>query len=135
MKPGLYDLLLTRELRELADRLAAERLHAHRSPLDAEAAPGHLARFAHGPLRRALRSVDAKDATKQAGLVNRLVEPLLESTPDAGLEPEDAVAAPPEVLTAVVAPTAFGNTDPPPSPGIPLRTVRNRDRYGHHVID
>jgi superfamily II DNA or RNA helicase/HKD family nuclease len=122
LSPGLYDLLLTRELRALAERVVEDRLRPQIAPLDAEAAPEHLARFAHDLLRRALRSVDPNDATKQAELVNRLVELLLESAPDAGLEPDDAVATPPEVLTAIVVPNPLGHASPPPSPGIPLRT-------------
>jgi superfamily II DNA or RNA helicase/HKD family nuclease len=122
LSPGLYDLLLTRELRALAERVVEDRRRAHIAPLDAEAAPEHLARFAQDLLRRALRSVDPNDAAKQAELVNRLVEFLVESAPGAGLESDDAVATPPEVLTAVVVPAPFGYADPPPSPGIPLRT-------------
>lgn len=122
LSPGLYDLLLTRELSDLAARVAERRLHPHVAPLDPEAAPEHLARFAHDLLRRALRGVDARDAKKQAELVNRLVDLLLEHAPEGGLEPDDAVALPPEVLRAVVASTPLGSVEPPPSPGIPLRT-------------
>jgi superfamily II DNA or RNA helicase/HKD family nuclease len=121
LKPGLYDLLLTKELRDLAFRVAKQQLHLHVSPLDPEAAPEHLAQFVSGLLRRALRSVSGDDATRQVELVNRLVELLRESTPEA-VEPEDIVASPPELLTAVVAPTPLGRTEPPPSPSIPLRT-------------
>lgn len=122
LKPGLYDLLLTKELRTLATRLAEQHLRPHFKLLDPEAAPEHLARFVHGLLRRALRAVDANDATRQVELVNRLIELLCESAPSAGVEPDDALATPPKLLTAIVASTPFGDPLPPPSPSVPLRT-------------
>ncbi len=120
LKPGLYDLLLTCELRELALRVAGQELRPVKKGLDADAAPEHLARFVQQILRRALRSVDANDAAHQVELVNRLIELLRESIPDSGVEANDLVATPPELLTAIVARTPFGFPDPPPSPSIPL---------------
>lgn len=122
LKPGLYDLLLTRELRELAQRVVAERLHPDIQALDSEAAPELLTRYLASLFRRALRSVDPDDATKQAELVNRVIELLLEGAPEGGIETGDSIAMPPEVLRAVIEPTPFGLIEAPQSPGIPLRT-------------
>ncbi len=124
LDPGLYELPLTRALRELVARLGERQLSYLSQPLDAESGPPLLARLMHDLLARALRNIEGNDASAQIELINRVIDLVRESASTSGVESEDALVTPAEVLLAVVESGPTGLADPTPlaRPGIPLRS-------------
>ena len=100
--PGLYERLITSELRELL-REASVKWDSQSRPLDA--ADSYLAFVRHlaSLLVRALRSV--QDEQRQAEIVNRVIAVLRDEVPRAFAATNDDVASPPELLLAVAART------------------------------
>ena len=98
--PGLYEQLVTVGL-ESAVRAANDAL-AEREHLNEEAAPQILARYLHDTLVRALRNLPEEDRlAKQVALANRLVALLGEAAPNAGVDADEAVLEPAELLLAL----------------------------------
>lgn len=98
--PGLYEQLVTIGL-ETAIR-AANDTRFDREHLNEEAAPQILARYLHDTLIRALRNLPEEDRlAKQVALANRLVALLGEAAPNAGIDADEAVLEPAELLLAL----------------------------------
>jgi superfamily II DNA or RNA helicase/HKD family nuclease len=100
LAPGLYEQLFTHGLDQALR--AANDAHAEREPLHEEAAPHILARHLYDTLVRAFRNLPEEDRLeKQVALANRLVALLGEAAPSAGIDTDEAVVAPAELLLAL----------------------------------
>ncbi len=98
--PGLYEQLVTVALDDAVR--AANDARVDREHLNEEAAPQILARYLHDALVRAFRNLPEEGRlTKQVDLANRLVTLLGEEAPNAGIDADEAVLAPAELLLAI----------------------------------
>ncbi|HEU0030382.1 MAG TPA: DEAD/DEAH box helicase family protein [Kofleriaceae bacterium] len=98
MKPGLYEQLITLGLTE---NLAGLDLEPDREDVG-ELAPQMLARHVFDLLFKALRNVPAEErSAKQRELANKVVALLASEVPAAGLDRDDEVADPVELLLAL----------------------------------
>ncbi len=97
---GLYEQLLTVGL-DGALR-GANDTHTDREHLHVEAAPEILARYLHDAVVRALRNLPEEERlAKQVALANQLVQLLGEAAPNSGIDADEAVTEPAELLLAV----------------------------------
>lgn len=120
LPPGLYEQLLTVGL-DGALR-GANDTHADREQLHVEAAPEILARHLHDAIVRALRNLPEEERLdKQVALANRLVQLLEEAAPHSGIDAEDAVTAPAELLLAIRREEGRLGTGEIARPSLPLR--------------
>jgi superfamily II DNA or RNA helicase/HKD family nuclease len=101
MKPGLYESLVTegveRAVRDSPDALAAER-----EPLEEGSAPHVLGRYLFDALVRTMRNLPEKDrAGAQVALTNRLVDLMQEVAPQAGIDEDERVVDPAQLLLSL----------------------------------
>jgi superfamily II DNA or RNA helicase/HKD family nuclease len=114
LAPGLYDLLVNREI---ADALADIQPEL-REIVDLGADLGHdaISRAVHARLVQALRSIGGEHRLeRQVALANSVLG-ILERTPEAGTEVGDLLPVPPARLLAILEPVA-----PPRKPRAPQR--------------
>jgi superfamily II DNA or RNA helicase/HKD family nuclease len=98
--PGLYERLLTIELRRLVSTLGAGRAEVAR--LDAADAHTAVADYLRRMIEGALNGVPEDERlTRQAEICNALLEWLKDEQPSASIEPEDALVVPLAVLREV----------------------------------
>ena len=124
LPPGLYELVLSADLRAALDALRPELL-IEEGDLDPDGAPQALARLLHDALVRALRSYTGDERLdRQVELANRVLGVLRDRAPGARIFPGDDVGSPARQLLALVERAGSGLADPapPPRPGIPLRS-------------
>lgn len=116
--PGLYERLITQAIE--GEIQAANDAKSEREPLTPESAPHLLGRHLFEKLLLALRNLP--ELEKQVGLVNRLLGLLEGEAPAAGLDKEDHVVPPGELLLALqsLADTRLGQGSLP-RPSLPLR--------------
>ena len=113
-KPGLYDQLVTRYVRESLDRGAPLGLKSLVAALEENDCPDYLARHLIRQLRSALRGVSAEDRKgRQIELANSLLD-FVKSREGALIEP-DPVDPPGEILRAI-----YRGAAPPEPPSTPL---------------
>jgi superfamily II DNA or RNA helicase len=119
LKPGLYEQLITLGVDA---KLAASSLESERDAVG-ELAPHMLAHHAYEAILKALRNVpDEERAGRQRELTNRLLEVLAEVVPSAGVEKNDQVSTPLEMLLALRDPVEKRlGTGEIERPKIPLR--------------
>lgn len=120
--PGLYENVVTRAVDE-AVRAAGAEVDSEREALNAEAAPYVLGRYLFDALVRALRNLPEEERlAQQVALTNRLIELLGEAAPNAGIDADEKVLDPAELLLAVrrVADARLG-TGEVVRPSLPLR--------------
>mgnify|MGYP000846974231 CR=1 FL=1 len=99
--PGLYENVVTRAVDE-AVRAAGAEVDSEREALNAEAAPYVLGRYLFDALVRALRNLPEEERlAQQVALTNRLIEVLGEAAPNAGIDADEKVLDPAELLLAV----------------------------------
>jgi superfamily II DNA or RNA helicase len=118
---GLYEKLLTEG--DSAVLAAAADTQTLRDALSEEGAPHVLARYLYDALVRALRNLPEDErATQQVALANRVLAILAEAAPNAGLDADEKVLDPAELLLAVQSVTAarLGTADIV-RPSLPLR--------------
>src|SRR5437870_5476795 len=95
--PGLYEQLITIGLEKTV--AAAYDTAVERELLNHEAAPHILARYLHDSLVRALRTVSGEEPlAQQVGLANRDLRLLGEAAPNAGIDEDEIVRDPAEML-------------------------------------
>lgn len=126
LPPGLYDLLITRDV-DAALAALAEALRHDRRPLDPETAPLMLARLIHDAAHKALASQRGASREERLGaqveLGNALLAFLRARAEHAGISEDDAVAERAERLVALwPPPQGLGADAPPERPGVPLRS-------------
>lgn len=99
--PGLYERLVTRGVQG-AIAGANDASEVDREALTAESAPQVLGRYLFDAIVRALRNLPEEERLqRQVDLNNRLVTVLREAAPNSGLDEDDAVLEPGELLLAV----------------------------------
>jgi superfamily II DNA or RNA helicase len=117
LAPGLYDLPLTRGLRDLIDQ-NVQRLRASTAKLDPSDSNELLSRHVATIVRAMLLTIpEGERLTRQVEICNQLLG-VLRATLNVTLEGKELVA-PAERLTALFEPTAFRNA-PASEPDIPL---------------
>lgn len=120
--PGLYEKLLTRG--DAAALTAAnDDACATTERVTAEAAPHLLARYLHDAVVRAMRNVPEEDRlARQCALANSLLELLQTAAPGAGIDGDEGVPDPAELLLAIAATaeTRLGTAELV-RPSLPLR--------------
>jgi hypothetical protein len=99
--PGLYEKVISLEVEE-ALRQTGDAVRTSREQLNEEAAPQVLGRYLYDTLVRALRNLPHEDRlAQQLALTNRLVALLGAAAPSAGIEADEAVVDPAQLLLAV----------------------------------
>ena len=110
MKPGIYDLLVTDDVRRALDALSDEKIRSGLTELEEHQLPDYLARHLMRQIRIAMNSLPVKERIgQQVALANRLIGLLGEGCAD------EAVTGEPKVLTAL-----YSTPEPPPRPTTPL---------------
>ena len=100
LAPGLYEKVVSLEVDGLLR--AENELGAEREELNEEAAPQILGRYLFDALVRALRNLPAEDRLKrQVELTNELVAKLGEVAPAAGIDDDEKLLDPAQMLLAV----------------------------------
>ncbi|MBS1856155.1 MAG: DUF3427 domain-containing protein [Acidobacteria bacterium] len=121
--PGLYDQLVTRELKRALERLAPERI-ALETP---DAADAHVAISDHlgAVIERVLRAIPEEHRlTGQTELCNALILWLEQQAARGSVNPDDALSVPVEVLREIRSPgRGVGFAPSTPQPLIPLSSA------------
>src|SRR6202007_2147003 len=113
LKEGLYDQLVTRQVRDSLDRQAKPGLESLIEALDDTDYPDYLARHLARQIKAALRAVPTEDRNRrQIEIANALVDFI--SSPADAVEP-DLVNAPGQVLRAI-----YRGPNAPKPPSTPL---------------
>jgi superfamily II DNA or RNA helicase len=118
---GLYEKLLTHgdsvELAAVPNDVAILR-----ETLADEGAPHVVARYIHDALVRALRNLPEEErAAHQVALANKVLTVLAEAAPSAGIDADENVLDPAELLLAIQAVAGGLGTGEIPRPSLPLR--------------
>lgn len=119
LKPGLYDLPVTRAVARALESLAVELRQVE--DVEADELPLMLARHLQRRLVHAFGAIPRDErSTEAVELANRLLADVQERWPRAGHDAEDEVVAPARKLLAVAAPAIVPHV--PERPAIPLAT-------------